>query len=205
MYRILDIYKHPKGLYTGRVRIFSAILFAFVVLALGAYLVMRQSSIPEEDSVYFSDPRNGTYTISGYPVTLVDGYSRVAVAIDSAQFIDTRYFGNDVEGDIDGDGDIDRVFIMTQSGSGTGTFYYLVGAINDGNKFHGTNAVYIGDRIAPQTTEFRNNIVIVNFADRMPDEPMVAEPSIGKSLYLKYSVDSNDFGEVVQNFEGESR
>ncbi len=181
------------------------VLLAVAIVLAGAYVLVVQRGGQTRDASFFSDPKSGTYIVSDYPVTLVNGYSREAAAIDSAQYIETQYFGNEARGDIDSDGDEDVVFLVTQSGSGTGTFYYLVGALRDGEKFRGTNAVYIGDRIAPQTTEFRDGLVIVNYADRKPEEPMVAPPSVGKSLYLKYSIDSNDFGEVVQNFEGESR
>lgn len=121
------------------------------------------------------------------------------------------YFGNEVEGDLDGDGDPDKAFLVTHSPGGSGTFYYLAGAINDNGSYRGTNLMLIGDRIAPQTTEYRDlgapygSRVIVNYADRAPGEPFTTQPSIGKSLYAKYSPETNDFGEVVQNFEGESR
>lgn len=121
------------------------------------------------------------------------------------------YFGNEVEGDLDGDGDLDKAFLVTHQPGGSGTFFYLAGAINENGKYRGTNLMLIGDRIAPQTTEYRmleapyGARVIINYADRAPGEPFTTQPSVGKSLYAKYSADTNDFGEVVQNFEGESR
>jgi hypothetical protein len=62
----------------------------------------------------------------------------------------------------------------------------------------------IADRIAPQTTEYRDGLVVVNYAERRPGEPFTTPPSVGKSLWLKYDPVAMDFGEVVQNFEGES-
>lgn len=120
------------------------------------------------------------------------------------------YFGNEVEGDLDGDGDLDKAFIVTHQPGGSGTFYYLAGAINDNGSYRGTNLMLIGDRIAPQTTEYRDlgapygARVIINYADRLPLDPMTTPPSVGKTIYAKYSADNNDFGEVVQDFEGES-
>lgn len=121
------------------------------------------------------------------------------------------YFGNEARGDLDADGDEDIAFLVTHQPGGSGTFFYLAGAINDGGKYTGTNVMLIGDRIAPQTTEYRDlgapygARVIVNYADRGPGEPFTTQPSFGKSLFAKYSPDTNDFGEVVQDFEGESR
>jgi hypothetical protein len=116
-----------------------------------------------------------------------------------------RYFGNEAKGDLNSDGIPDRVFLLTQETDGSGTFFYLVGAIQTpATTYNGTHAVLIGDRIAPQTTEFRDGLVVVDYADRAPGEPFTTPPSIGKSLYLKYDPERMDFGEVVQDFEGES-
>ncbi len=156
------------------------------------------------DGGLFGDLRDGLYYISGEPIQLTGGISVLPAAEGAASAITTRYFGNESRGDIDGDGDEDVAFLLTQEGGGSGTFFYLAAAIREGERFRGTNAMLIGDRIAPQTTEFRDGLVIVNYADRAPSEPMTARPSYGKSLYAKYSTDTNDFGEVVQNFEGEA-
>ena len=142
------------------------------------------------------DYKDATYIIEGEPVTLINGESN-----DGS----VRYFGNQAKGDLNGDGIVDLAFLITKEGGGSGTFFYLVGAIQtEANTYNGTHAVFIGDRIAPQTTEFRDGIVIVNYAERAPGEPMTADPSVGKSLYLKYNPATEDFGEVVQNFEGEA-
>ena len=45
----------------------------------------------------------------------------------------------------------------------------------------------MGDRIAPQTTEFRNGEIIVNYADRKSSDPMSASPSVGVTRYFKVS------------------
>jgi len=46
---------------------------------------------------------------------------------------------------------------------------------------------------------------VVNYAVRAPGEPMTARPSVGKSVWLKLDPQTMQFGEVVQNFEGESK
>lgn len=151
----------------------------------------------------FSDPRNGSYRVGEATVTFINGVSRVPAAPDSVSFVTTQYFGNEARGDIDRDGDEDIVFLITQDGGGSGTFFYLVAALRDGDNYRGSSAMFIGDRIAPQATEFRDGFVIVNYADRAPGEAMATVPSIRKSLYAKFDIDSDTFGEVVQNFEGE--
>lgn len=164
----------------------------------------QEGHMQEQKNEVAGDYLNTTYYISGKSVTLINGISEEPVAPNSATKITTRYFGNAIKEDLNGDNNADLAFLITQETGGSGTFFYLVGALkNEDGSYRGTNAVLIGDRIAPQTTEFKNGQVIVNYADRAPGEPMTAQPSVGKSLYLKYSATSNDFGEVVQNFEGE--
>lgn len=168
------------------------------------YNEKQEGNEQQEKAKVPGDYLSATYTISGKPVTLVNGVSEEPVAPGSAEKVTTRYFGNNAKGDLNGDGIVDLAFLITQETGGSGTFFYLVGALqNEDGSYRGTNAVLIGDRIAPQTTEFKNAQVIVNYADRAPGEPMTARPSMGKSLYLKYNTATNDFGEVVQNFEGE--
>ena len=75
--------------------------------------------------------------------------------------------------------------MLTQISGGSGTFYYLAALVSSGDKFIGTNALLIGDRIAPQTTEFRNDLIIVNYAERRSDDPFSTPPAVGVSKYYK--------------------
>ena len=133
------------------------------------------------------DPKNCTYIIEGKNVTLKNGYSEEQTVAGSASKTITQYFGNEVTADFNGDGIKDTAFLLTQSSGGSGTFYYAVAALSSKDGCVGTNAVLLGDRIAPQTTEFNNGEIIVNYADRKPNEPMTATPTIGVSKYFKIS------------------
>lgn len=95
------------------------------------------------------------------------------------------YFGNEAKGDFNGDGREDVAFLFTESGGGSGTFYYVTAKLADGKGFKELNAILLGDRIAPQTTEFRDGMIIVNYADRKPSEPMTTRPSVGVSGYFQ--------------------
>lgn len=156
-----------------------------------------------------SSPKDATYTIGDQSVTLVNGASSVPVAPGSATNVTTQYFGNEVTHDFDGDGRLDTVFILTQNTGGSGTFYYVVAALNTVNGYLGSSAVLLGDRIAPQTIEMTQNpstpdVVVVNYADRKPGESFTTPPSVGKSIWLKLDPATLQFGEVAQNFEGEA-
>jgi len=151
------------------------------------------------------DYKNITYTIEGERVALVNGKAETDIAPGSASKVVTEYFGNEATGDINADGIADVAFLLTQNRGGSGTFYYVVGAVQgaDGG-YEGTSAVLLGDRIAPQTTEIRDGQVIVNYADRAIGESFSIQPSLGKSLFLKLDIATMQFGEVVQDFEGEA-
>ena len=122
----------------------------------------------------------------------------------------TRYFGNELVTDLDGDSREDVAFIVTQDPGGTGTFFYAVAALNTVDGYVGSDGYLLGDRVAPQPTTLspnprHKNVVVFNYANRKPEEPMTAKPSVGKSAYLKLDPASMQWGIVLPNFEGESK
>lgn len=132
-----------------------------------------------------ADYKNTAYIVDGKSVQLVNGVAESEAAPGSASKTITRYFGNEVSGDLNGDGTEDTAFILTQEGGGSGVFYYAAVALKTTTGYKGTNAIFLGDRIAPQTMEIRNGTLIANYADRLPKEPMTTRPSTGKSKYLE--------------------
>ncbi|MBU6214706.1 META domain-containing protein [Patescibacteria group bacterium] len=151
-----------------------------------------------------TDYKSIAYMIDGQSVALSNGRASTPAAPGSASRVVTEYFGNEATGDLNGDGIPDVAFIITQNSGGSGTFYYAVAAIKTATGYLGTDAVILGDRIAPQTTEIRDGKVIVNYADRNPGEPMTTRPSVGKTLVLKLDPATLQFGIVAPNFEGEA-
>jgi hypothetical protein len=133
------------------------------------------------------DAKNGTYVIEGKTITLKNGESQTEAAPNSATKITTKYFGNHVVGDFNGDGTKDVAFLLTQETGGTGTFYYVVAALKKENKFTVTNAVFVGDRIAPQSTFFSQQTgeLHVAYATRATGDPMTKKPSLGGELVLR--------------------
>ena len=174
---------------------FILIIIVIVVVAIGAVLFIGReakapvSSQPGQTQAQF-DPMNATYVIDGQSYALVNGVSEVAAAPGSASKITTRYFGNQATGDLNGDGIPDYGFLITQDGGGSGTFFYAVAAIKTGSGYKMTNAYFLGDRIAPQSTQIVGQELVVNYADRASGEPMTAQPSVGVSKYFKVSSDN---------------
>ena len=159
------------------------ILIVAAALALGgiAYgiyqLSPKTNTGPTPSQPATADPQNATFSIDGDPVTLVNGISSISAAPDSASMVVTKYFGNEVSGDFNGDGTNDVAFIITQNSGGTGTFYYVTALISGKNGYQGTEAAFLGDRITPQANAYFNGQIIINYLDRGADEPMSAAPT----------------------------
>lgn len=167
-----------------KVIIFGVIVF---IIASALFIYFKYSSEKQIVVEYDNDSyKNATYIIQERYVTLTNGINSYAPASESAFESITRIFGNEVRGDFNNDGISDIAFILTRETGGSGTFFYITAALGTtGGDYTGLNAIFLGDRIAPQTTEFRNGEIIVNFAVRKEGEPMTARPSEGVSRYFK--------------------
>ncbi|MFA6304331.1 MAG: TspO/MBR family protein [Patescibacteria group bacterium] len=139
-------------------------------------------AVVKNNSIF--DPQNCAYVIEDQPVVLTNGLS-VQDVVDANAKITTKYFGNQVNADFNADGLVDVAFLATQTSGGSGTFYYTLVALNTSTGCQGLAADFIGDRIAPQTTEFKDEMIIVNYADRKATESFDVAPSIGLSKYYK--------------------
>ena len=179
-------------------KLLVTIIVAFIVVGGEVYFMYETPSgmtpaTTADDTdflpVVFSpfDGKNSQFSIDGTMIKLGNGVSAIPAAPDSSSKITTKYFGNESEGDLNGDGQKDIAFLVTQDTGGTGTFFYAVVALKTPTGYKTGNSFFIGDRIAPQTTEIneRTHELSVNFAERKPGEPMTAQPSIGTTLYLK--------------------
>jgi hypothetical protein len=188
----------------------GATVIVAVVVLVGGCSSNSENQPQGQGAVPGSEYRNAEYVIEGQRIRLADGLAEAESSPGSASRIVTRYFGNELKTDLNDDGREDVVFLLTQQRGGSGTFFYAVAALNTEAGYLGSDGYLLGDRIAPQTTEVsRNprhkNVIVVNYGDRRPDEPMTAQPSVGKSVYLKLDAGTVRWGIVVPTFEGESR
>jgi hypothetical protein len=143
---------------------------------------------PANSNTLGTDPQNASYLIDGQEVTLVNGVAEQETAPGSTSRNVTRYFGNAVDIDLNSDGLMDSGFLLTQDGGGSGTFFYVAVALQTVGGYQGSNAIFLGDRIAPQSTNVDPNNptqLIVNYAERKASEPMSAQPSMGVSRTFK--------------------
>src|SRR5882724_474197 len=105
----------------NKIGIFGALLALIAVVGL---VWMNYSGFGKTAEVSKNDYKNATYMMDGNPVTLVNGVSEVPVAPGSASMLTVKYFGNEAKGDLNADGIPDLAFLITQTGGGSGTFYY---------------------------------------------------------------------------------
>lgn len=184
-----------------------------MAVALGGLFAWRHKADERGTGTIVSaavDAKNATYVIDGHAVMLKDGYAEEEAAPGSASKIVTKYFGEDLKIDLNGDGRMDDAFIVTQNVGGSGTFFYAVAALNTEKGYIGSDGYLLGDRVAPQMTTASQNpkqsqVAVFNYADRAAGEPMSAQPSVGKSVYLKLNTETMQWGIVQPNFEGEAR
>lgn len=130
-------------------------------------------------------PIDVAYLINNQVVQLSDGKAKEPVP-GSSSVVQTEVFGKPVTGDLNGDTILDAAVILVQSSGGSGMFFYVAAVLvqADGT-YLATNAVFVGDRIAPQTTSIANQTITFNYATRAKDEPMTAQPSQAVSAYFQ--------------------
>ena len=161
---------------------------ALVIAVVFFFISGPRKSAP--DTLVVIDYKTASYMISGKSVKLSDS--------------DMAYFGNETRADINSDGREDIVFLASRR-AGESIWYFVFAALDTESGYVGSQGLLLGDRIAPQTTNVdAKNLVVVNYAVRGPGENSATNPSVGKSIWLKFDQKTMQFGEVVQNFEGEA-
>lgn len=176
-------------------------IWAIAILLIVFGWLAFESYYPREGKIKTSF-KDATYVIEGRQIKLENGFAETESAPGSASKVITRYFGNELKADLNGDGLEDVAFILTQNTGGSGTFYYAVAALNTPEGYIGSDAYLLGDRIAPQSTNMSSDtnqkyVVVFNYGDRAQGEPMTTSPSIGKSAYLKLNPDTMQWGIVL--------
>jgi len=188
------------------------LIWTLVVIAtlVGGFFLLNSYIYEEKQATAAKSYKDAEFIIEGERIKLENGLAETGGISDSSSKIVTRYFGNEIKTDLNGDGLEDVAFLLIQEPGGTGAFFYAVAAIQTDRGYVGSDGYFLGDRIAPQSTNLSPNprhkyVIVFNYAERAAGEPMTAEPSVGKSVYLKLDPESMQWGIVEPNFEGESR
>ncbi|OGI90411.1 hypothetical protein A2911_00260 [Candidatus Nomurabacteria bacterium RIFCSPLOWO2_01_FULL_40_15] len=138
----------------------AAALFFFLFLRGDSKKTINDITLNQNES-FRPDPSNATFSD-------IDG---------EATILPERAYG-----DVNGDEKIDAIVLLAESGGGSGVFIYAAAYVSGLVNYKGTNAVFIGDRIAPQSVSVSSNgVVTVKYLDRKEDEPFAAEPTVPAS------------------------
>lgn len=134
-----------------------------------------------------NDPLNASYLIEDRLVSLKSGFSEEEIVPDSASKQITSVLWSPVKGDLNSDKKDDYAMIVTQNSGGSGTFYYVVAGLSSKKGIIGTNGVFLGDRISPESIFIENGKILINYSEREDGEPMAAQPTVkvSKSLIVK--------------------
>lgn len=126
------------------------------------------------------DPTSASFTFDNEPITLSNGKHTTSFGEETSILSDKTF------GDLNADKKDDVVVLLSRTGLGSGNFIYAAAYVSGPVSYKGTNAVFIGDRIAPQDISIRNGVIIITYLDRQEDEPFAAEPTISKTIELVY-------------------
>ena len=153
-------------------------------LALAIFTGLAGCVSTPKNSISDTGPLNTTYLFSGRQIPLSAGIFETAAAPGSAATERFSVSVPPVYGDLDGRGGQDAALILAHSPGGSGTFYYVAAAMDEGGRYGGSNAFLLGDRIVPEAVLIEGRQVIVSYLDRQLSEPMAAPPTVEKRLRL---------------------
>lgn len=112
-----------------------------------------------------------------------------AAAIKTVPKPPQQYFGNETIGDLNTDGKDDVAFIITRDDDERGVLYYLSTALSFQGGRQGTNLIYLGEKIQPQTMSISNGIISIGYVD-------LKQPTSTSTLFMTAQVVD---GKLVQN------
>jgi uncharacterized protein len=135
-----------------------------------------------EPSAPSIDYKNAIYRVDDRDVTLLEGQHTQSAAADSAAQEITHIVEPPahVAGKLGGRNAV-AVFLSEQGG-GSGTFYYVALAFDDGR---GTT-FKVGDRIQPVSIAINGDDLVVGYLDRNADEPMAVPPTVPRERHFAY-------------------
>lgn len=179
----------------------SVVAIVVIIIAVYSFSFTNLASvISQTDS---SSIKNGSYTIEGKLFQLQGG--KISVPNPATGLNHTvEIFGEPVFGDVNNDGKKDAVILLASTPNKNGTFYYITLGIEKNGVYNITETLYIGHDIAPQTVRVEDGDAVFNYAERKAGDPVTAQASEGKSIWIHYNPETNQIGQLVKDFEGES-
>ena len=181
-----------------KILIFLVVIVAIFAIAFYFYTSRADSptelTLPEsqtetgEDSSFRPNPSNATFIFNDGALTLLSGKNERQLTPGSAFTEETILLDKFAYSDLNGDGKTDTILLLARYGAGSGTFIYIAGYISGPVTYRGTRALFVGDRISPQSlTIGAGGVINFEYLDRSPDEPLAAEPTVRVSKQFVFS------------------
>ena len=173
------------------------VIILVIIILVGGFLFYTQSdkfhtktdtdtTTSNDKGDFHPDPSNATFIFDDGAVTLSGGRKEVEVAPGSAFMEEFVLQDKFAYGDVNADGKEDTALLLVRYGAGSGTFIYTAVFVSGPVNYKGSNAMFIGDRISPQSISVESGVVTVKYLDRGPDEAFAAEPTIQTTKQFVY-------------------
>jgi len=171
------------------------IITIVVIIGAVAFVYFMRDDSPQEETgtpvasengTFRPNPSNATFIFDDGPITLSQGHNERAITPSSALLEETTLMDKFAYGDINLDGKEDAALFLARYGGGSGTFIYVAVFVSGPVTHRGSEAIFIGDRIAPQSISINREVVTVEYLDRGPDEALASEPTIRTTKQFVY-------------------
>jgi hypothetical protein len=165
---------------------FNIVMMAFVALVGFIWFNSANRAEVPGDPGLSTKVTNLVVTIGDRTFRMSNGFATQQAVPGSATQDTVRVIGEPALGDVNRDGRPDAALLIENDPGGSGRFYYAVLAVNESGSYRATNALLIGDRIAPLTVDFLDLRFVYNYLARRSGEPMTERPSVVKSLWIRF-------------------
>jgi hypothetical protein len=164
------------------------VIGAIAVVALAGFIRFNSANRADvlSDPGLSTEVTNLVVTIGDRTFRMANGFAAHQAVPGSATQDTVRVIGEPALGDVNRDGHRDAALLIANDPGGSGTFYYAALAVNEAGSYRATNALLVGDRIAPLTVDFLDGRFVYNYLDRRSGEPMTTPPSVVKSLWIRF-------------------
>jgi hypothetical protein len=106
----------------------------------------------------------------------------------------TKYFGEEVKGDLNQDTLEDVAFLIKRNdGDERGDIYYLSSSLKNDQGYEGLNLLYVGEKITVKNLEIKDGIITLQYSEFDSDE----------LKDYKVKVEENKLVEIIENEEEE--
>ncbi|MHB0977943.1 MAG: hypothetical protein ACYC1K_00840 [Minisyncoccota bacterium] len=168
------------------------IIILIIIAGVGIWYVINRNSDSDTNNpqpvstTSRPDASNATFIFDDESITLKKGLHEQEIAPNSALTQETTLTDIIDYGDINGDKKDDAVVVLKQTSGGSGVFIYLAAYVSGPVNYKGTNAVFIGDRIEPESVSTKNGLVTLNYLNRKPNEAFSSKPTVSVTQQFIY-------------------